>query len=596
MGKHLFLLLSVLLAFQVRLHAVPARPSRMTVTQSDGTTLTVSLCGDENAHWYETADGVPLVRDAGGDFCYAVQAGFAFVSSGVAAHEQGRRTAAEDEYAAAARRAVSQVRSPRRAAVTRRRAMRRVAAGRAAYTGERRGLVIMAEFPDRRFISADSHSQWNAILNETGYSENGAMGCVGDYFRDQSGGLFNITFDLVGPVTVSRGRSYYGENDASWSNMDKRVDELVVEACRAVADSVDFRDYDWDGDGYADMVYVLYAGGGEHVSGADPNLIWPHEFYVSGYSRWPEGYEIGGVRVDMYACSSELGWLESDPRHGLSGLGTFCHEFSHCLGLPDLYSYSGMDMLGNWDLMANGNYNNDSWCPAGYSAYEKAACGWSQPLTLAADTTVGGLLPMSQGGASYLVYNDAADSTASEYYLLENRRQTGWDTYVPGSGLIVTHVDFDEEKWWYNTVNDDPAHPGVAIIPASGVYTPDASVAYPCLGNDSLTDNSVPAATVYNRNKDGRFFMGQPITAITRDDAAGTVSFCFKGGTPGLNPTGIGALRPETGEAPAGAAVYDLSGRLVGRAGAEGRPDGSLPAGIYIIKENNGTTRKITTR
>ena len=181
----------MLLSCQVRLFAVPARPLPVTVTQSDGTTLVVRLCGDEFFHWYETSDGIPLVQAGNGDYCYAVPAPAGFVSSGVVAHEKARRTAAELRHAATARRNMPKAASQHRAAADRRRAARR-AGSRNAFVGRRRGLVIMAEFPDRRFLSDDSHAKWNAILNEKGYSENGAMGCVGDYFRDQSNGLFDI--------------------------------------------------------------------------------------------------------------------------------------------------------------------------------------------------------------------------------------------------------------------------------------------------------------------------------------------------------------------------------------------------------------------
>ena len=596
MAKHFCTILLVLLAWQMRLLAVPAKPVPTTVTQSDGTTLTVRLCGDEYAHWYETSDGIPLVKNDGGDYCYAVATSAGLASSGVVAHEKSQRTATELRHATAARRAMPKAGSTRRHEASRRRAARRTAASRNAYVGQRRGLVIMAEFPDRKFLSDDSHSQWNDILNENGYSENGAMGCVSDYFRDQSAGLFNIQFDLVGPVTVAHERSYYGENDPSWANMDKRVDELVAEACQAVAGSVNFEDYDWNGDGYVDMVYIIYAGGGEHVQGNDSALIWPHEYYVSAYGNWPNGYEIGGVFVDMYACSSELGWQDNDPLGRLSGLGTFCHEFSHCLGLPDLYTYSGLDMLSNWDLMSNGSYNNDSWCPAGYSAYEKMACGWADPVVLDADTAIHGLQPMGNGGVAYMVRNDAADEAADEYYLLENRQQAGWDTYVPGSGLTITHIDYDEETWWYNTVNDAPNHPGVAIIPASGIYTPDANVAYPYAGNDSLTDNSTPAAIVYNANKAGTYYMGKPITGIRHDEANGTVSFNFANHNAGQSTSGIAAPKPDPATGHSAATVYDLQGRKIGRTDAEGRLDANVPAGIYIIKEDNGKTQKITNR
>ena len=578
----------------VRIGAVPARGTWQTFVQSDGTSIRVRLCGDENMHYYLTEDGVPLVRESGGDLCYADAFGFGMKSSGILAHESGQRTAAELRHAATVE-AVETVAgvSARRAVVAERRAVRRAAATRSTYTGERRGLVIMVNFPDRDFSDGDARSDWEAILNAEGFSDNGANGSVSDYFRDQSSGAFNLAFDLVGPVTAANNRYYYGANDRWDRNIDLNMGELVVEACEAVRGEVDFSDYDWDGDGRVDQVFILYAGGGEAVTGADSRLIWPHEYYVSAYAGYSGGYEIDGMIIDTYACGSELAGLESAANPPLSGLGTFCHVFSHGLGLPDLYTYTGLDMLGDWDLLASGNYNADGWCPPNYTAYERMFCGWAPPVELDAPATVIGLQPMSAGGLSYLVRNDAADGSADEYYLIENRCQEGWDAYIPGSGLIITHVDYDESKWRYNTVNDTYSHPGVSIFPASNIYKPDGNIAYPYLGNDSLTDNSRPVATVYNATSSGSRLMGKPITGITRDGAAGTVSFDFMGGDSNSGSVGIAAPEAERSAAGKPAVVYDAAGRCVVRTDSYSGLDDSLPSGIYIVKSSSGTTLKI---
>ena len=340
-------------------------------------------------------------------------------------------------------------------------------------------------------------------------------------------------------------------------------------------------------------MFVLYAGGGQASTGNPTSFIWPHEYYVSAYRQWPDGYEVDGVKIDTYACGCELYGIETYNRGELSGLGTFCHEFSHCLGLPDFYNTTGGDdMLGDWDLLSSGCYNANGWCPPNYTIHEKELSGWAQAVELTEPTTVTGLLPMSDGGTAYKVRNDCYGDV-DEYYLLENRRMTGWDAYVPGNGLIVMHVDYDADKWYYNSVNDDEDHFGVAIIPASGIYDPNSSrVTYPYNRRDSLTDNSRPAATVFNTNVRGTKFMGKPITHIRRDNATGEVSFDFMGGA---DNSGIATVETATDGLLEGnpATVFDASGRCVARVDAYDGLPGMLPAGVYMVKSSNGTTIKV---
>ena len=589
-----------LLFSSVRVGAVPVQSVWRTFTQSDGTTITVRLCGDENMHYYLTEDGVPLLRDANGDFCYADALGFSLKSSGVVAHEQARRSPQERRQVSslASVEAVAK-RSARAAYVAKRRASSRTATRALADGSEHRGLVVMMEFPDKRFYDADANGVWGDILNKEGFNDFGANGSVSDYFADQSAGLFNLKFDIVGPVMAKHNRNYYGADYSGTSRdsigmIDIHVGELVVEACDAAkAAGVNFRDYDWDGDGEVDQVFVLYAGGGQASTGNPTSFIWPHEYYVSAYRQWPDGYEVDGVKIDTYACGCELYGIETYNRGELSGLGTFCHEFSHCLGLPDFYNTTGGDdMLGDWDLLSSGCYNANGWCPPNYTIHEKELSGWAQAVELTEPTTVTGLLPMSDGGTAYKVRNDCYGDV-DEYYLLENRRKTGWDAYVPGNGLIVMHVDYDADKWYYNSVNDDEDHFGVAIIPASGIYDPNSSrVTYPYNRRDSLTDNSRPAATVFNTNVRGTKFMGKPITHIKRDDASGEVSFDFMGGA---YNSGIVTVETATDGLLEGnpATVFDASGRCVARVDAYDGLPGMLPAGVYMVKSSNGTTIKV---
>jgi M6 family metalloprotease-like protein len=210
-------------------------------------------------------------------------------------------------------------------------------------TGKRKGLVILVNFQDTKMMRTHTQTEWNDYFNLKGYSKLNNSGSVHDYFYNQSYGLFDLEFDVVGPVTVSKKMAAYGANDAYGNDVDPAG--MVYEACQLAADQVNFADYDWDGDGEVDQVYLIYAGYGEAAnSNTLANTIWQHEWNLeeAGYSL-----TIDGVRINTYGCSSEL---NGDSGSYMDGIGTACHEFSHCLGIPDLYDTSG-----------NGNYGMDEW-------------------------------------------------------------------------------------------------------------------------------------------------------------------------------------------------------------------------------------------
>ena len=229
------------------------------------------------------------------------------------------------------------------------------------YLGEKKGLIILVEFTDTKFQSEDSHQIWSDIINLEGYSDNKAPGSVSDYFYNQSYGQFRLTFDVVGPVQAQHDHAYYGKNknwedDTGW--FDQNVGELVEEACLAASDQVRFADYDWNGDGEVDQEFLLYAGHGENdYYSRDSTVIWPHMASMEEDWGYKGGLLVQDVRINTYACSNEI-----NRSNKLVGIGTFCHEFSHCLGLPDLYDTKlGTSVLGNYDLMDTGCYNGNSW-------------------------------------------------------------------------------------------------------------------------------------------------------------------------------------------------------------------------------------------
>ncbi|WP_288317459.1 M6 family metalloprotease domain-containing protein [Xylanibacter caecicola] len=491
--NRLFLSISLLFVM-LGASAVPAkRGIWRTLPLVGGGEVHAELIGDECLNYYKSAAGTFYVPVADGFYDVADIASL--------------------KAAAGEKRAVSDERRLRRGAKAR--------AG-ARVGGTVKGLVILVEFKDTKFSSDNAQPLYNDILNAENYkNDKGFVGSVRDYFRDQSNGRLLIDFDVTGPVQMPNGYAYYGANTGLLGS-DAHPDEMVEYACKAVADKVNFADYDWDGDGEADQVCIIYAGRGE-ASGGDANTIWPHEGQLTRYGK---DVMIDGVKVDTYALSCELG-----EKGTIDGIGTFCHEFSHCLGIPDMYDTSNSGGYGmyRWDIMSYGNYNGDSFVPAAYTSYERWLAGWIEPVELKEDTDISGMKSLEEGGTAYIIYNDG---DRNEYYLLENRRKTGWDAALPGEGLLVIHVDYDAKVWAENTVNSSKgSHPHLSPIAADNSYvSEDADCAgdvFPYNGNNSLTNTTTPAATLYNKNTDGSYFMNKSVEDITKNED-GTMSFAFR--------------------------------------------------------------------
>ena len=328
-----------------------------------------------------------------------------------------------------------------------------------------RGAVILVSYKDQAFTqSNEAMTEW-AMGNN--YTYNGATGSIHKYFWDQSWGQYDLQIDVYGPVTVSKPLSYYGSNDTSGD--DKHPDELVKEACQLAHEQcgADFSQYDSNNDGYVDWVVILYAGQGEADGGA-ANTIWPHQYDLS-YTGMT--FKLDGKTVDHYCCLNEL-----DGQTGKrTGIGTFCHEFSHVMGLPDFYATNNSThhTLVDWDIMDYGPYLNGGNTPPAYSAYERWFMGWIEPTLLNSAATVTlADINLPGGRACYMTANGQSISNIlspnpSTFYLLENRQNSGWDLYLPGSGLMITKVQWSKTKWEGNTVNNSSYAMGVDIMEAT---------------------------------------------------------------------------------------------------------------------------------
>jgi len=497
------IILAIMVLSVTTVSAVPARRGLwLTKTLADGTTIKVQLMGDETMHYWEAADGTRYMDSADGTL---------------------RPTTTADLTAGAARRrSADEARSVRRA---------RAQANAKNFTGKKRGLIILVEFKNKSFKSGHNQEYFSRIANEPDFtSDEGFVGSVYDYFLAQSGGQFELNFDVVGPVQLSHDYSYYGK-DRDTEGSDMRPGEMVVEACRAIQTQVNFRDYDWDSNGEVDQVVILFAGEGQADSG-NSDAIWPHE-YMLVYSDYGRSLFLNNMRINTYACVNEVRGAAYGGR--IAGIGTLCHEFSHCLGLPDTYDMNYMNFgMNKWSLMDSGVYNGDGFRPSGYTAFEKMCVGWQQPIALTTDVDITGMKPLSEDGDTYYIMNDG---NSNEYYLLEYRERSGWDVGLPGHGMLITHIDYDETVWLWNEVNTTKDtesgnnHQRYTIFHAdnsTGSQSRDlARDTYPNGTHDSLTNKSLPRATLYNKNKDGGMLMNKGVYNIRFEDG-GTMAFDFR--------------------------------------------------------------------
>lgn len=517
--------------------AVPARQGiRRTISLADGTQVEVTLTGDEHTHCWKADDGTLYVQQ---------DDGFRPVTADRLMMSRARKRQSQ----ARARQTTQNTSLPRKNSAT---------------TGDKKGIIILVNFADTNFLPQHDRALYHRIANEQGFtSPDGFEGSVHDYFFDQSYGLLNLSFDVMGPVTMPHGYAYYGKDRPS-DGYDIRPDEMVVEACKAVDGLVNFADYDWNGDGMVNQVVIIYAGRGQ-ATGGGSDTIWPHEDCLTAcdYGRV---LTLDGVGINTYAVCNEMATSSR-----IDGIGTLCHEFAHCLGLIDAYDTrnGGHFGMGDWTLMGSGNYCNHGFTPSGLSGFERMRCGWLTPVELTTDTIVTQMPPLSSEGRICMMVNDGHPD---EFFLLENRQRQGWDRFIPGNGLLVTYVDYDEDVWKDNVANavkDEDEytvandHERYTILHADNRMTfawdlGSAGDCYPCASRDSLTDHSTPATWLYHPNSDGSHRLGKAVTGITRNDDH-TVSFQFVGhasATGIAHPTADNANRRS-------AVVRDLQGRTV---------------------------------
>ena len=510
MRKILFITLGLLCLCA---RAIPADPTPVKVTQPDGSTLTIKLHGDEFFHFTTTHDGYTVLKNNAGYYTYAQLSQGRLVPGDRIAKDLSQRTAADVAALAAIPKGLTDqasLQSGQRRIGARNSAMRRVGADGMFDYDKFRGLIILINYKNKKFsMSNPSPSEfYNDMVNThdyTGYTLRGRhvdmTGSVRDYFYDNSAHVFDPSFDVVGPVTVN----YYCTDPHGTDN----ADAIFNAALDSIDATVDFSDYDTDGDGYVDMVFFLVAGFSANYGGNNENYLWPHMYYLY---RTPAH---DGVNFGLYACSTEIaGWENywSD----VNGIGTFCHEFGHVLGLPDLYDtdYSGSGgesrNPGEWSIMAGGSGNNFGRNPVGYSLYERYALGFAQPTLIDSGAEIT-LPPLDESNQGYRLNTP----NKNEFFLIENRQSGKWDRYLPGHGMMIARVDSTDERiWWMNEVNCDPNHMYYELLRAN--YNGSDSGQDPFPGESGVTSiNSFTKPSLLTWNKK---FNDYAISDITEND------------------------------------------------------------------------------
>lgn len=585
---------------------VKPRTQMFSAVQNDGTELTVVHAGDGRFSCYQTVDGLLVSRDSCGNYRYveSVDDDCSLQLAKMIAHNPSDRTS--EEY--------KSVRTYVRADELRSKVLdaseaslrepfdRYVGLASTAplpSVGSPKIPIVLVQFSDLKFVAAETDDSVRIFFDKfcngtnTGvnYTGGGSYGAVKDYFIAQSDSIFQPNFQVIGPVTLSESYAYYGK-DTSYSK-DVNIYAFYKESIQKAQElEGDWAQFDNDSDGVIDMVYFIYAGEGQNGSD-DTNTIWPKEQGSGG--------TIGGVKYGSYGCSNETF------NGSVDGIGTICHELSHALGLPDLYDTNyvafGMDY---WDVMDSGNYCANGKCPCGYSAYERDFMGWRKLVELDPDVPQSlQLNPLNEGGVGYKITNK---ENPDEYYVLENRQNTGWDLYVGYStqkygmahGMLVTHVDYLKSSWTSNRVNTDKNHQRLTLLPADGellIRNSSNTLAYlesmqgdPYPGLQNVNSLEGERAVVFTGGT-----MNQPLTNITEHaDGTVTLDYCVADSAnaiPGV-PVAENAyvIEGNTIRAYAHVDVVSVTGGVV--ATLDNGESLSLQDGVYLLRTRN-TVKKI---
>lgn len=597
MMKKIILCLTLALMSATTMFAVKAKPGITQLQLVDGTIVSATLHGDEHFSYYSLLDGTPLKKSDNGKYeiisTETLNARKATVINTLKTRASGIGSTYPSYF---------------------------------PHTGSPKALVILVQFQDVKFKSSDPVATFNHYLNadfgtavpsqdvSVFNQEDVNYGSVKEYFKECSMGQFTPQFDIVGPVTVSQKSAYYGADDKNVQNgTDKNFKQMICEACNKVADKIDFSKYDSDGDKFVDLVYIIYAGYSQSISGNSDDYLWPKSGTDNFYKYDENGKEISplkylifnGCRVCRFGINNELNGSPDSKIPSINGIGLFCHEFSHTMGLPDHYDTEYKDADNQspefWDLMDAGEYTYDGYCPTPYTPWQKMLMGWATPITL--DGTQAGqytLEPYDLASKAYKIEADVNEDNfrinenysstelsdkkkkelkeraKGEFLLLQNIRNEGWYKHLLGYGLLVWRIDYSDidQVHLMDSPNNTIGIPRVTIVPADGLIINQANVGNKKYTIDEYWENCAnDPFPAYGIGKDGSDINSltevkfnwstmttRPLYNIAKDEATGIVSFDY---LKDFKATGIENTLLDKDATSTSTEYFDLEGRKI---------------------------------
>jgi len=575
--------------------AAKAKPGLTNIIQSDGSQLTIRLNGDENHHWYSTSDGILLVQVGSSYYIAQVEEDGSLKATPQLAHNENARGERElNVIAQQDKEKFFNVISEDTQVLA-----KPIGSTNPAYfphIGSPKALVILVQFQDVKFKTTDPIATFTHYLkgeageaapeaNNAYSSQWNNYGSVLQYFHDMSGGQFTPQFDIVGPVTVSKNSAYYGSNGNGREGGDTYFTEMIAEACKQVSGQVNFADYDQNNDGYVDLVYIIYAGYSESINGNSADCLWPKSGTAGIYD--PDNSNqlltLNGKKIRRYGINNEINGKQDDTdgegRPLLNGIGLFCHEFTHTMGIPDLYPTVGSSRVDNqnpeyWDLMDGGEYTYNGYCPTPYTPWEMDVMGWTTPTDLGKEAIQVSLNSYANDRTAYKINGENA-----EYLLLQNIQKEGWWKYQFGHGLLVWRIDYPYETVSLdNKLNNTIGKPNVMIVPADGYVISDYNHGEGYQWTDAEYNASLKAdpfpgtqnVTELLSVKLNNSTLEKPIYNIKEEN--GIITFDY------LKDFTTGIDSPITNtDTDKDARIYTLDGRYVGTDASQ------LTKGVYII-------------
>ncbi len=494
--------------FKPKSHGMHADPNQIaTYKQPDGSEIKFRQYGNGAVNWKETVDGQTILTNSDEYFVYAIATNDGDLApSNIRVSADGEIKSSEEinlrrsnvEKVFYSQEKISELKASYLPSPT------RAGPSRAFPTsGTRNLLVLLIDYPDAS--NSYPSSNFDNMMNQAGYNGDGSFK---DYYFENSYGQLTMNTTVVGWYTAANSHDWYGDVNGS-----ARAQTLVGEAVDAAqAAGVDFSIYDNDGDGNVDGVMVIHQGNGAEQG--DNRDIWSHSWALNGGARSYDGVTINEYTINPETSSGSMGTI-----------GVLCHEFGHNLGAPDWYDTDyatggQAESLGEWDVMDAGSYNGSpSGCkPAHHNVFTKEFYGWLTITELVAPQSVT-MANMEQNPVAYKY----TTTTANEYFVLENRQQVGFDASIPGSGLIIYHVDgsYVSSHWNTNDINALASHEGFELEEADDSGPSNAGDAFP----GSTSQTQFDDATSPNSRSWASANTNKPLLNIS--NSGGNVSFCY---------------------------------------------------------------------